>query len=216
MDHQLTLKKLMLKVRSLLRSPEQRSTTNAVQALLTDSPAKERCRNAWSGCANRDYVIAWIALAISGEIFFQQNGWLHRKNQQCDSSFVMKKSEAASIASLMETKKSTGKLNVEAKATKAVPGKNVAGIMKGTIHRLKMSGLSFRRIMITWGSKKMQAPIPFTMERVTMLSVPWHFCRRRNSLARIRRNDPSYFWPYRRRKRPPGKRMVLKSSVDPT
>ena len=112
-------------------------TTNAVQALLTDSPAKGKIAAAHGAAALIEIMLLpglpWQSLAN----FLSNERMVTAKDQKSIPHLYMKKSEAASITAFMETKKAAGKLNVEAKAPFPVPGKNVAGVIIGTDPSLK-------------------------------------------------------------------------------
>ena len=113
------------------------STTNAVQALLTDSPAKGKIAATHGAAALIEIMLLpglpWQSLSN----FLSNERMVTQKDQKSIPHLYMKKSEAASITSLMETKKSAGKLSVDAKAALPVPGKNVAGVIMGTDPTLK-------------------------------------------------------------------------------
>ena len=113
------------------------STTNAVQALLTDSPAKGKIAATHGAAALIEIMLLpglpWQSLSN----FLSNERMVTQKDQKSIPHLYMKKSEAASITSLMETKKSAGKLSVDAKAALPVPGKNVAGVIMGTDPSLK-------------------------------------------------------------------------------
>jgi len=113
------------------------ATTNAVQALLTDSPAKGKVA-ATHGAAALIEIMLLPGLPWQSLVNFLSNErMVTAKDQKSIPHLYMKKSEAASITSFMETKKSVGKLNIEAKAPIPVPGKNVAGVIMGTDPTLK-------------------------------------------------------------------------------
>ena len=103
------------------------ATTNAVQALLSDSPAKGKIAATHGAAALIEIMLLpgfpWQSLAN----FLSTERMVTQKDQKSIPHLYMKKSEAASIASFMESKKAAGKLNVEAKAPKPVAAKNVAG-----------------------------------------------------------------------------------------
>ena len=77
--------------------------------------------------------LPWQSLAN----FLSTERMVTQKDQKSIPHLYMKKSEAAGITSFMETKKSAGKLSVEAKAALPVPAKNVAGVIMGTDPSLK-------------------------------------------------------------------------------
>ena len=113
------------------------ATTNAVQALLTDSPAKGKVA-ATHGAAALIEIMLLPGLPWQSLVNFLSNErMVTAKDQKSIPHLYMKKSEVASITSFMETKKSVGKLNIEAKAPIPVPGKNVAGVIMGTDPTLK-------------------------------------------------------------------------------
>ncbi|HYI77612.1 MAG TPA: M28 family peptidase [Chryseolinea sp.] len=113
------------------------ATTNAVQALLSDSPAKGKIAATHGAAALIEIMLLpglpWQSLAN----FLSTERMVTQKDQKSIPHLYMKKTEAASFASFMESKKATGKLNVEAKAAQPVSAKNVAGTITGTDPALK-------------------------------------------------------------------------------
>ena len=113
------------------------ATTNAVQALLTDSPAKGKVAAAHGASALIEIMLLpglpWQALVN----FLSNERMMTQKEQSQIPHLYMKKSEAASITSLMETKKAKAILKVQAKAPEKVPAKNVAGMIEGNDPELK-------------------------------------------------------------------------------
>lgn len=113
------------------------ATTNAVQALLTDSPAKGKIAAAHGASALIEIMLLpglpWQSLVN----FLSSERMMTEKEQSAIPHLYMKKSDAASIASFMETKKTTGALKVEAKAPDKISAKNVAGVIEGSDASLK-------------------------------------------------------------------------------
>ncbi|HEX6224100.1 MAG TPA: M28 family peptidase [Chryseolinea sp.] len=113
------------------------ATTNGVQALLSDSPAKARIAATHGAAALIEIMLLpglpWQSLAN----FLSAQRMVTQKDQKSIPHLYMKKSELPAITALMETKKSTGRLNIEAKAPQPVGAKNVAGVITGTDPSLK-------------------------------------------------------------------------------
>ena len=113
------------------------ATTNAVQALLTDSPAKEKVASAHGAAALIEIMLLpglpWQSLVN----FLSNERMIIKKESKSIPHLYMKKTDAASIAALMETRKGSGKLVIEATAAKPIAAKNVAGVIEGTDASLK-------------------------------------------------------------------------------
>jgi hypothetical protein len=108
------------------------STGNAVQALFSDSPAKRGIAITHGASALIEIMalpgMPWPALVN----FLSADRMTTKKEGQVALPHLyLKKSEVASLTSLIETKKSTGKLSIEAPPTVPVPAKNVAGVIEG-------------------------------------------------------------------------------------
>jgi hypothetical protein len=114
------------------------STANAVQALFTDSPVK-RAFAATHGAAALIEVMALPGLPWPSLINFLSAERMTTKKdgEVAVPHLYMKKSEVASLNALIETKKSTGKLIIEAAPSIPVAAKNVAGIIEGNDPILK-------------------------------------------------------------------------------
>jgi hypothetical protein len=114
------------------------ATTNAVQALLSDSPAKGKVAAAHGAAALIEIMLLpglpWPALVnfLSSERMMTQ-----KESPVAMPHLYMKKSEARSITSFMETKTAVGKLQVEVKPTASIRAKNVAGVIEGKDPALK-------------------------------------------------------------------------------
>jgi hypothetical protein len=114
------------------------ATTNAVQALLTDSPAKSKVAAAHGASALIEVMLLpglpWQSLVnfLSAERLMTS-----KEKQTSIPHLYMKRSDAAGVKALMESKKGTGKLNVKAPATKVIAGKNVAAVIPGNDAVLK-------------------------------------------------------------------------------
>ncbi len=114
------------------------ATTNAVQALLTDSPAKGKVAAAHGAAAFIEIMmlpgLPWQSLVnfLSAERMMTQ-----KQSQTAMPHLYMKKSEAASITAFIESKKGIGRLQVDAKAPVSIPAKNVAGMIEGNDPALK-------------------------------------------------------------------------------
>jgi hypothetical protein len=113
------------------------ATTNAVQALLTDSPAKSQVASAHGASALIEIMLLpglpWQSLVN----FLSADRMMTKKPQSSIPHLYMKKSDAPSISAFMESKKAVGKLQVIAKPPIAVPAKNVAGVIEGSDPVLK-------------------------------------------------------------------------------
>lgn len=113
------------------------ATTNAVQALLSDSPAKGKIAAAHGASALIEIMLLpglpWQSLIN----FLSTERMMTEKEQSSIPHLYMKRSEASSITSFMETKKTNASLKVEAKGPAKVPAKNVAGIVAGSDAALK-------------------------------------------------------------------------------
>lgn len=113
-------------------------TTNAVQALLTDSPAKAKVAAAHGATALVEVMLLpglpWTSLAG----FLSTDRMMTKREQQSTIPHVyMKRTEAASFAKLMETRQGNGTLRVDAPAPTMVDAKNVAGAIEGSDPILK-------------------------------------------------------------------------------
>ena len=109
------------------------ATTNAVQALLTDAPAKLVLAAAHGATALIEIMmlpgLPWPSIVN----FLSAERMVTEKDTNSSIPHLwMKKSEAPSIASLMESRKATGRLKVGATATQSITEKNVAGIIEGS------------------------------------------------------------------------------------
>lgn len=109
------------------------STTNAVQALLTDAPAKGVLAAAHGANALIEIMmlpgLPWQSIIN----FLSAERMLTEKNSQTPIPHIwMKKSEAAALTSLMETRKATGKLVIEASPQANIGARNVAAVIEGT------------------------------------------------------------------------------------
>lgn len=109
------------------------ATTNGVQALLTDAPAKGVLAQAHGASALIEIMmlpgLPWPSIVnfLSAERMVTE--------KDLDKSIPhlwMKKSDSPGLASLMETRKATGKLVIEASPRKNMEAKNVAGVIEGT------------------------------------------------------------------------------------
>ena len=113
------------------------ATTNAVQALLSDSPAKGKVAASHGAAALIEIMLLpglpWQSLVN----FLSAERMVTEKNQKSIPHLYMKKTEVASITSFMESKKASGKLDVEANATRPIAAKNVAGVIAGNDPVLK-------------------------------------------------------------------------------
>jgi len=114
------------------------STANGVQALFTDSPAK-RILAGTHGAAALIEIMALPGLPWPSLINFLSGERMTTKKESevPVPHLYMKKSEVASLNTLIETKKSNGKLIVEAPSAKPVAAKNVAGVIEGKDPDLK-------------------------------------------------------------------------------
>lgn len=114
------------------------ATTNAVQALLTDSPAKSKVAAVHGASALIEIMLLpglpWQSLVN----FLSTDRMMTKKDAQVLLPHLyMKRSEAPGITSLMETKKGSGNLTVLAPPPKAIPAKNVAAVIPGNDAALK-------------------------------------------------------------------------------
>lgn len=114
------------------------ATTNAVQALLTDSPAKSKVAAAHGASALVEIMLL-PGLPWQSLVNFLSADRLMTSKETSPSipHLYMKRSEAPGVKSLMESKKATGKLNIKAPATKVIAGKNVAAVIPGSDAVLK-------------------------------------------------------------------------------
>ena len=109
------------------------ATTNAVQALLTDAPAKGVLAAAHGATALIEVMmlpgLPWPSIVN----FLSAERMLTEKESYKPIPHIwIKKSEAPGLASLMESRKATGKLVIEATPQKNIAAKNVAGVFEGT------------------------------------------------------------------------------------
>ncbi len=114
------------------------ATTNAVQALLTDAPEKAKRASVHGAAALIEVMLLpglpWPALVnfLAADRMVTQ-----KESSKAIPHLFMKKTDAASVAALMQSKRASGKLRVEAYATLPIPAKNVAGIVEGRDASLK-------------------------------------------------------------------------------
>lgn len=112
-------------------------TTNAVQALFTDSPAKSKIAAAHGAKALVEVMLLpglpWTSLAN----FLSSERMMTKKEQAAIPHMYMKRPEAASFTKLMETRQGSGTLRINAPAPAVVDAKNVAGAIEGTDPVLK-------------------------------------------------------------------------------
>ena len=106
--------------------------TNAVQALLSESPAKGRLAAAHGASALIEVMLLpgmpWQSLVN----FLSANRMTTKKEGLTPIPHLyMKKTESADFNAFMESKKGTGSLKVEAPASRPVAAKNVAGMIEG-------------------------------------------------------------------------------------
>ncbi|HEY3403393.1 MAG TPA: M28 family peptidase [Ohtaekwangia sp.] len=114
------------------------ATTNPVQALLTDSPEKNKI-------AARHGVLALVeVMALPGVPWPALVNYLStermvtkKENVNSFPHLWMKNSEAAGLKTLLEQKRSTGKISLTANPPKAIKAKNVAAVIAGTDASLK-------------------------------------------------------------------------------
>jgi hypothetical protein len=109
------------------------ATTNAVQALLTDAPAKVVLAAAHGATALIEIMmlpgLPWPSIVN----FLSAERMVTEKDTNSSIPHLwMKKSELPSVASLMESRRATGRLKVDATATQTISEKNVAGVIEGT------------------------------------------------------------------------------------
>lgn len=115
-----------------------RTTANAVQAMLTDSPQKNQLAYAKGASALIEIMavpgVPWqgIAKFISGDRMIT-----NREGTDSFPHLFMKNTEATSIQTLLNTKKSSGTLSIIATPNKVIKAKNVIGIIEGTDAVLK-------------------------------------------------------------------------------
>jgi hypothetical protein len=114
------------------------ATTNAVQALLTDAPAKGVLAGAHGASALIE-IMMLPGLPWQSIVNFLNAERMVTEKESANSipHLWMKKSESAAITALMESRKAHGELKVDASATKSITGKNVAGVIEGTDPTLK-------------------------------------------------------------------------------
>lgn len=115
-----------------------RTTANAVQAMLTDSPPKNQLAYA-KGASALIEIMAIPGVPWQGMVKFISNDRMITNRDGIDSfpHLFMKNSEAASIKTLQSVKKLAGILSVSASPNKIVKAKNVLGIIEGTDATLK-------------------------------------------------------------------------------
>jgi hypothetical protein len=108
------------------------ATTNGVQALLTDAPAKSVLAAAHEATALIEIMmlpgLPWPSIVN----FLSAERMLTEKNSKSIPHVWMKRSDAPALASLMETRKATGKLVIEALPQLNISAKNVVAMIEGT------------------------------------------------------------------------------------
>lgn len=134
-------------------------TKNSVRALLADSNQKNKVAAAQGAAALIEIVtlpgVPWQSLVnfLSADRMFtkidQENTFPH---------LLMKNSEAAAIRSLLETKKTNGKLSVNVLHSQPVKAKNVIGIIEGTDDILKNEWIAITAHYDHIGVKKNPTP----------------------------------------------------------
>jgi len=114
------------------------ATTNPVQALLTDSPAKGKLAAA-HGAAALIEILLLPGLPWPSVVNFLGAPRMVIQDDSKNSipHLYMKKSDAAGITSFLESRKGAGKLVVEASKPKPIAAKNVAGVIEGNDAALK-------------------------------------------------------------------------------
>lgn len=114
------------------------ATTNGVQALLTDAPAKGALAAAHGASALIEIMmlpgLPWTSIV---NFLSSERMVLEKESAGSIPHLWMKKSDAPSLTSLMESRKAKGNLKVDALATNDISAKNVAGIVEGTDAILK-------------------------------------------------------------------------------
>jgi len=110
-----------------------RTTANAVQAMLTDTPQKNQL--AYSrGAAALIEIMAFPGLPWQGMVKFISGDRMITSKDGVDTfpHLFMKNSEAPAIQNLLNSKKGTGSLYVKSNPNKVVKAKNVIGVIEGT------------------------------------------------------------------------------------
>ncbi|HKZ37146.1 MAG TPA: M28 family peptidase [Chryseolinea sp.] len=113
-------------------------STNAVQALFSDSHAKGKIASKHGASALVEIMslpgLSWPSLTnfLSADRMITQ-----KEDQSAVPHLFMKKSESAAIAALIESKKARGKLRLETVPPTQISAKNVAGIIEGKDPLLK-------------------------------------------------------------------------------
>ena len=113
-------------------------STNAVQALFADSPAKGKIASKHGALALVEIMslqgLTWQSLTnfLSADRMTTQ-----KENQNSLPHLFMKKTDGTAIAALIESKKARGKLRLEIVPPKQIFAKNVAGVIEGKDPSLK-------------------------------------------------------------------------------
>lgn len=109
------------------------ATTNPVQALLTDAPEKNKIANQHAVLALVEVMalpgVPWPALVN----FLSADRMVTKKDNGSGlPHFWMRNSESAALNTLLQEKRSTGKIKLEATSNQVIKAKNVAAIVPGT------------------------------------------------------------------------------------
>jgi len=110
-----------------------RTTANAVQAMLTDTPQKNQLAFA-KGATALIEIMAFPGLPWQGMVKFISGDRMITSKDGIDTfpHLFLKNSEAAGIKALLSSKKATGNLYVSSNPHKIIKAKNVIGVIEGT------------------------------------------------------------------------------------
>jgi Zn-dependent M28 family amino/carboxypeptidase len=134
-------------------------STNAAQALFTDSPAKRKIAFKHGASALVEIMslpgLPWQSMAnfLSADRMITQ-----KENQSSLPHLLMKKRESAAMTALVESKKATGKLRIEIAPPTQISAKNVAGVIEGNDPSLKNEWIILSAHYDHIGVKKNQSP----------------------------------------------------------
>jgi hypothetical protein len=119
------------------------TTKNGVQAILTDSPLKNQLA-VTSGAAALIEIMTFPGVPWKGLVGFLSSERLVTRKDQSGTfpHLMMRNVDLPSIKSLQETKKSSGKLMINASLPVPVKAKNVVAIIEGTDDKLKQEWIT--------------------------------------------------------------------------
>lgn len=135
------------------------TTKNAVQALLTDAPEKNKLATS-KGAAGLVEIMALPGIPWQGLVnFLSAERMSPRKETSVNiPHFLMRNVDSQTIKSLQQTRSAKGKLTVTIPPLQPAPAKNVVGIIEGTDPDLKNEWIAISAHYDHVGVKKNNSP----------------------------------------------------------